>query len=47
GVVSWQSNKLQPAKIVAFSVRAEALDSRLEFNLFEISDPVRDGWEPL
>jgi len=46
-VVSWQPNKLQPAKIIAFSMRAETLDSRLEFNLFEIPDPVLDGWEPL
>lgn len=47
GVVSWQPNKLQPSKIVAFSTRAEALDSRLEFNLLEIPDPVQDGWERL
>ncbi|WP_417471472.1 heparinase II/III domain-containing protein [Luteimonas mephitis] len=47
GVVSWQANKLKPAKIVAFSILAGALDSRLEFNLFEIPDPLEDGWEPL
>lgn len=44
-VVSWQANKLQPAKIIAFSKRANVFDAELSFEMVEIDD--LDGWEPI
>ena len=43
-VVSWQANRLEPAKIVAFSARGEAFDCRLEFRILDVED--LSGWKP-
>lgn len=44
-VVSWQANRLEPAKIIAFSTKSEAFDCRLQFDVLEVEDLA--GWDPL
>lgn len=44
-VVSWQANRLEPAKIIAFSAKREAFDCKLQFDMVEVEDLA--GWDPL
>lgn len=44
-VVSWQANRLAPAKIVAFSTKAKAFDARLQIEIVEAED--LSGWTKL